>query len=73
LLEEKLDKSGAKNYSSRRLLEMYNNKSVLKAAEVFPSHQGPDPLYARELAREVSPPFGKFDKKIAQNMADLLK
>lgn len=52
---------------------MYNNKSVLKAAEVFPSHQGPDPLYARELAREVSPPFGKFDKKIAQNMADLLK
>ena len=71
LLAEKLQQSGANNYGSRRLLEMYNNKSVLKAADLFPAHI--DTHLARELGREIQLPQGKFNKKIAENMADLLE
>jgi hypothetical protein len=54
LLAEKLEQSGANNYGSRRLLEMYSNKSVLKAAHLFPGHV--DSYLAIELGREIQLP-----------------
>ena len=63
-MSEIAEKSGATNFKSRRLIEMYNCESVLKAARMLPTEK--DPL----TKREYSTPMCKFDKNILEALRD---
>lgn len=68
-LKERSEKLGAQNYQSRRLLEMYNNESVLKVASQNQLSQ-----HARNhkvLNTEASP--GKINYQQALEMSEVLK
>ena len=57
---EEVRRAGATNYNSRRLLEMYSNKSVLTVANLSPSSLNNKSLV--DFPRELQPLRGKFDK-----------
>ena len=62
MLYDQIEKTGAEKYADRRFLEMYNNTSLLKAAELFPSRSELSPFAKvgqRENSKELK---GRFNQ-----------
>ncbi len=69
-LRMQVRKTGATRYNQRRLLEMYNHDSVLKAARLYPSQEI---KASNNINGEPAPRKGFFVKENAEAMDEIIQ